>query len=163
MQRFYNCISLPIITGLLIAASLTAAQAQPASAQDLASIPEGASPSTTTLPGATRATHQEGLNPSTNLRSLPIGSSSPSSNRQAGATRGGHVVTTAAQVCVNDLTEDEIASEFTSLNMMPDANAEFSVSTGATVSTVHELPAIAAATWQLYPDYQLSQSPTVCE
>lgn len=163
MQRFYNCVSLPLITGLLIAASLTSAQAQPASEQYLASIPEGASPSTTTLPGATRATHEEDLNPSTDLRSLPTGSGSPSTNRQAGATRGGHVAATASQLCMNDLTEDAIASEFTSLNMMPTANVEFSVSTGTTPSALSGLPAIAVSTWQLDSAYQLNQSPALCE
>lgn len=166
MQSFYNCVSLPIITGLLIAASLTSAQAKPASDQYLASIPEGASPSTTTLPGATRATHEEDLNPSTDLRSLPTGSGSPSSTRQAGATRGGHVTTTAAQLCVNDLTEGAIAPEFTSLDMMSSTVTESSLSTLPTVATptaLNGLPAIAASTWQFHSTYQLSQSPAPCE
>ncbi len=166
MQRFYTCVSLPIITGLLIAVSLASAQAKPASEQYLASIPAGDSPSTTTLPGATRATHEESLNPSTDLRSLPTGSGSPSSNRQAGATRGGHVTTTASLLCVNDPTESAIASEFTSMNMTPNANAESSLSTLLAVATpraVNHAPAIAASAWQLHPEYQFNQGHILCE
>lgn len=155
------------MTGLLIAGSLTSAQAEPVSQHQLANLPEGTSPSTsTTIPGATHATHEEDLNPSTNLRSLPTGSGSPSSNRQAGATRGGHVTTTAAQLCVNDLAEGAIASEFTSLDMMSSASAEPSLSTLPTVATasaLNGLPAIAASTWQLYPAYQFDQGHILCE
>ncbi|MGP1382471.1 MAG: hypothetical protein ACTS2F_02870 [Thainema sp.] len=145
---------------------MTPAQAKPASDQYLASIPEGASPSTTTLPGATRATHEEDLNPSTDLRSLPTGSGSPSSRRHPGATRGGHATTTASQLCVNDLAEGAIAPEFTSLDMMSSASAGPILSTLPTVATpsvLNSLSAIAASTWQLHPTYQLSQSLAPCE
>ena len=166
MQRFYSFVSLPITTGLLLAVSLFPAQAEPVSDHYLASIPEATlAPEGTTLPGAALAMHEERLNPSTDLRSLPSDSQLPSSSRRAGSTRGGHITAAASLRCTGDLTDAAIAAKFASITMPASTNQGANPSTASVANpgTFNSSSAIAASTWQLHPAYQFSLSRTQCD
>ncbi len=166
MQRFYSFVSLPVITGLLIAVSLPPAQAEPGSGYYVASLSEETlAPEGTTLPAAARATHEESINPSTDLRSLPNNSQPSSSSRRAGATRGGHLTTAAALRCTGDLTNAAIAAKFAAINMStsPDEGSNPSTTPVANLGILNSSAAIATLTWQLQPTYQFSLSHSPCE